>query len=275
MIGKKNYFLYLLVGLLGFSTSAIAQQNNTSSKMYQKALDAFNEKNFSTSIKILETEIEKNKNNIEAQVFLFQVYTEAKQFQKSINTFEKLISIDSSVLLPFIVKYATAYAIMGNYSKAAAIIEDFQQKNLLPSYLKTKASELLLICDFAKNHPAEKEIKVENIGDSVNTADAEYFPSITVQDSLFLFMRRTNFKREDFYFSILKKNIFSKAIALADNLNLAEKKGSMSLSQDLNTLYFAADYNEQGFGRYDIYKVTKTNTGWSTPKNLEIGRAHV
>ena len=210
MIGKKNYFLYLLVGLLEFSTSAIAQQNNTSSKMYQKALDAFNEKNFSTSIKILETEIEKNQNNIEAQVFLFQVYTEAKQFQKSINTFEKLISIDTSVLLPFIVKYATAYAIMGNYSKAAAIIEDFQQKNLLPSYLKTKASELLLICDFAKNHPAEKEIKVENIGDSVNTADAEYFPSITVQDSLFLFMRRTNFKREDFYFSILKKNIFSK-----------------------------------------------------------------
>ena len=47
MIGKKNYFLYLLVGLLEFSTSAIAQQNNTSSKMYQKALDAFNEKNFS------------------------------------------------------------------------------------------------------------------------------------------------------------------------------------------------------------------------------------
>ena len=268
MIGKKNYFLYLLVGLLEFSTSAIAQQNNTSSKMYQKALDAFNEKNFSTSIKILETEIEKNKNNIEAQVFLFQVYTEAKQFQKSINTFEKLTLIDSSLLLPFIVKYATAYAILGNYFKAAAIIEDFQQKNLLPPYLKTKAAELLLICDFAKNHPAEKEIKVENIGDSVNTADAEYFPSITVQDSLFLFMRRTNFKREDFYFSIFKKNIFAKATALADNLNLAEKKGSMSLSQDLNTLYFAADYNEQGFGRYDIYKVTKTNTGWSTPKNL-------
>ena len=163
-----------------------------------------------------------------------------------------MCSSDLSILLPFIVKYATAYAILGNYSKAAAIIEDFQQKNLLPSYLKTKASELLLICDFAKNHPAEKEIKVENIGDSVNTADAEYFPSITVQDSLFLFMRRTNFKREDFYFSILKKNIFSKATALADNLNLAEKKGSMSLSQDLNTLYFAADYNEQGFGRYDI-----------------------
>ena len=64
MIGKKNYFLYLLVGLLEFSTSAIAQQNNTSSKMYQKALDAFNEKKFSTSIKILETEIEKNQNNI-------------------------------------------------------------------------------------------------------------------------------------------------------------------------------------------------------------------
>jgi hypothetical protein len=42
----------------------------------------------------------------------------------------------------------------------------------------------------------------------------------------------------------------------------------MSLSADLQTLYYAADYAEQGYGRYDIYKVQRSPWGWSKPKNL-------
>jgi len=155
---------------------------------------------------------------------------------------------------------------LGNYVKAYSIIESY--KNKLPSYLKNKAAELLSICSYAQMHPIQSEIIVTNVGDSINSADAEYFPSITVQDSIFLFMRRTSFKREDFFTSTITKNKFSKAHPLSDDLNIEEKKGSMSLTQDLNTLYYAADYNQKGYGRYDIYKVTKTKNGWSEPKNV-------
>jgi outer membrane protein OmpA-like peptidoglycan-associated protein len=61
---------------------------------------------------------------------------------------------------------------------------------------------------------------------------------------------------------------FSAAVPLSDTLNFAAKKGSMSLSADLQTLYYAADYAEQGYGRYDIYKVQRSPWGWSKPKNL-------
>jgi outer membrane protein OmpA-like peptidoglycan-associated protein/tetratricopeptide (TPR) repeat protein len=266
MKGKKIYFLFFFVLLFCNSSKLLAQENNAQNKVYQKALAAFELKDFPSSIKLLESLLEKNQKNAEASLFLFQVYSETKQYEKSITRFEKLIEMDSSIFLPYIVKYASQHAILGNYNKAASIIESY--KNILPSYLKTKATELLTICQFAQTHPTPSEIKVTNAGDSINTADAEYFPSITVQDSLFLFMRRSNFKREDFYASILRKNKFSKASPLPDDLNIAEKKGSMSLTQDLNTLYYAADYNEKGFGRYDIYKVTKTKKGWSEPKNL-------
>lgn len=266
MKGKKIYFLFFFVLLFCNTSKLLAQENNAQNKVYQKALAAFELKDYPTSIKLLESLLEKNQKNAEASLFLFQVYSETKQYEKSITRFEKLIEMDSSVFLPYIVKYASQYAILGNYNKAASIIESY--KNSLPSYLKNKATELLTICQFAQSHPTPSGIKVTNAGDSINTADAEYFPSITVQDSLFLFMRRINFKREDFYSSILIKNKFSKASPLPDDLNIAEKKGSMSLTQDLNTLYYAADYNEKGFGRYDIYKVTKTKKGWSEPKNL-------
>ena len=62
----------------------------------------------------------------------------------SFPNFEKLIEMDSSIFLPYLVKYASQYAILGNYNKAASIIESY--KNILPSYLKNKAAELLAIC---------------------------------------------------------------------------------------------------------------------------------
>ena len=266
MKGKKNYFLFFFVFIFLNAPKLLAQEKNIDIKIYQKAIDAFEQKNFASSISLLETLLKKNERNAEATLFLYQVYAEAKQYQKSINTFEKLIKIDTTIFLPYIVKYASQYMVLGNYNKATSIVESY--KNTLPSYLKTKAFELLSICSYAKMHPTQSEIKVTNAGDSINTANAEYFPSITVQDSLFLFMRRSNFKREDFYSSTLRKNKFSKASPLSDDLNMEEKKGSMSLTQDLNTLYYAADYNEKGYGRYDIYKVTKTKKGWSVPKNL-------
>jgi outer membrane protein OmpA-like peptidoglycan-associated protein len=91
---------------------------------------------------------------------------------------------------------------------------------------------------------------------------------VSIQDSLFLFMRRLNLSREDFYTSSMGVDGFSAAIPLSDTLNFAAKKGSMSLSADLQTLYYAADYAEQGYGRYDIYKVQRSPWGWSKPKNL-------
>ncbi len=266
MKGKKNYFVFFFVLLYWNMPKVLAQEKNADTKIYQKAVAAFEQKNFTSSISILETLLKKNERNAEATLFLYQVYAEAKQYQKSINAFEKLIQIDTTIFLPYLVKYASEYAILGNYNKAASILESY--KNVLPSYLKNKAAELLTICRFAQSNPTQSDIKVTNAGDSINTADAEYFPSITVQDSLFLFMRRSSFKREDFYTSTITKNKFSKASPLSDDLNMEEKKGSMSLTQDLNTLYYAADYNEKGFGRYDIYKVTKTKKGWSEPKNL-------
>lgn len=266
MKGKKNYILFFFVLLYWNTPKVLAQKKNDDIKIYQKAVAAFEQKNFASSISLLETLLKKNERNAEATLFLYQVYAEAKQYQKSINAFEKLMQIDTTIFLPYIVKYASQYMVLGNYTKAASIVESY--KNILPSYLKNKATELLTICRFAQSHPTQSEIKVTNVGDSVNTADAEYFPSITVQDSLFLFMRRSNFKREDFFTSTLTKSKFSKASPLSDDLNIEEKKGSMSLTQDLNTLYYAADHNQKGYGRYDIYKVTKTKKGWSEPKNV-------
>ena len=80
----------------------LAQKKNDDIKIYQKAVAAFELKDFPSSIKILESLLEKNQKNAEATLFLFQVYAEARQYQKSINAFEKLIQIDSSIFYPIL-----------------------------------------------------------------------------------------------------------------------------------------------------------------------------
>ena len=123
-------------------------------------------------------------------------------------------------------------------------------------------------CEYALAHPTDANVKVTNAGDNINSADAEYFPTVTVQDSILIFMRRNGISREDFFFSNITPSGLSKAVPLSDYLNLTDKKGAPSLSSDLQTLYFSAEYYGLGFGRYDIYSVDKTDTGWSNPINL-------
>lgn len=263
---SKLKLTFIACALFCCTMSAIAQNEAAAKKYYDKAIESIDNRNFEESISLLQTSLEKDSNYLYSYLTLFQVYLDLKQMNNAITIFEKGIPKDTTSFLPYCVKYATAYASLGNYQKAFDILNPL--RNNAPNYLKQKITDFLQICDYAIQHPSDPLIQVTNAGDSINTSAAEYFPTVTVQDSLFLFMRRNSYKREDFYASTITNKGFTLAAPLSDTLNLADKKGSPSLSSDLQTLYFAADYAERGYGRYDIYKVNRTKTGWSIPKNL-------
>lgn len=207
-------------------------------------------------------------NHCFSQIAIFQNALEQKQYDEAITAYEKAWNFDSNEAKPYFIKYISLFASKGDYTTAYNKLQPYITYNLLPDYLKEKASALYLICGFAIRYPLAKEITINNLGDSVNSESAEYFPTINFQDSILLFMRRTDWQREDFYISYLNNNRFTKAAKLTDALNYSSKKGSASLSKDGSTLFFAAEYPDMGYGRYDIYKVFKTDTGWSLPKNV-------
>ena len=265
---KNRLALFLFI--LGFNFFCIsnvqAQSNSAAQKLFEKAVTAIDNHEFPEAVEFLNESIQKDSNYIDSYITLFQVYVDLKKNENAITIFEKAISIDSASCVPYFVKYANTYASLGNYKKANDLL--YKIKEGLPVYLTQSFNQLKTICDFALSYPMDENSKVINAGDSINTANAEYFPTVTVQDSLLIFMRKDGILREDFFYSIISPNNTSIAQPLSDSLNLAAKKGAPSLSSDLNTLYYSAEYNENGYGRYDIYKVTKSNTGWSLPKNL-------
>lgn len=203
-----------------------------------------------------------------SQLPIFQEAFEQKKIKEAITAFDKAWAMDSNEAKPFIIKYLSLYAMKGDYAIAYSKLQPLIAQDLLPNYLKDKAESLYQICSFAIRYPLSKETIIQNLGDNINSKEAEYFPSINFQDSILLFMRRVNWQREDFFVSYLNKDGFTKAQKLSDALNKSSKKGSASVSKDAQTLYFAAEFPGTGYGRYDIYKVNATDSGWGEPKNL-------
>lgn len=263
---KLVLFLRVIIFSVISANTLHAQDQNGAQKLLDKAAVAFDEQNYEQSIQLLQSCIQKDTNFIDGYITLFQVYSKIKQPKNAIQFFDKAIAKDNEACIPYILKYATALASVGAYEKAFDMLTLYASK--MPAYQQQNIKDLLTICNYAKQHPADPTIMVTNVGDSINSSEAEYFPTVTVQDSLFLFMRRDSYKREDFFYSTITKDGFSLAKPLSDSLNFAYKKGAPSLSSDLKTLYYAADYNELGIGRYDIYKVQKKDTGWTMPVNL-------
>ena len=125
-----------------------------------------------------------------------------------------------------------------------------------------------------------------NMGQGVNTADPEYYPTITVDGKTILFTRRIDDARvpvykeqEDFYVSQLSdKNIWGTAVAMPSNINTLLNEGAPTISADGRSLIFVAcsgqsddaDYGEgrTGKGSCDIFYTKKLGNRWSDPINL-------
>lgn len=246
----------------------LSGQTKQALQNYENGLRALDNQDIATAIQLFTTAAAKDSQYLDPLIALFQVQFEQKNYSKAIQHFERIQQIDTTAALPFIVKQAIAMVSLGNYPAAKALLDPYIQNNRLPNYLKEKGNAVYANCVFALSQRIAPEISINNMGDRINSAASEYFPTVSIQDSVFLFMRRLNLSREDFYVSSINANGYTQAVPLSDTLNFAAKKGSMSLSADLQTLYYAADYAEQGYGRYDIYQVQRKPWGWSKPKNL-------
>jgi outer membrane protein OmpA-like peptidoglycan-associated protein len=260
--------LALLLSCMLCCANIVLGQSKQAIQNYEAGLSALENNDVQKAIQFLTLATSKDSLYLDPAIALFQVYHDQKKFQKANQYYLQIKKIDSAAAMPFLVKQGVALASLGRYDAAYELLTPYISNNSLPGYLKEKANALYTVCQFAITEKIAPEISIHNMGDSINSPKSEYFPTVSIQDSLFLFMRRLNLSREDFYSSIMGVDGFSAATPLSDTLNFAAKKGSMSLSADLQTLYYAADYAEQGYGRYDIYKVQRSPWGWSKPKNL-------
>lgn len=268
---------FLLLFLLSFSRSwAQGYQpdkvNPKAITFYEEAIRQLEDERYQLGIQLLKKSVQLDSNFADALLSLAGVYGQLKKYDSSILWYERVRLIDSNYFAPYGLPYSINLAGKGDFASALQAVNRFLTTPRLND--KSKRSGLYrkscyeFALNYAKEHPDSTYIfSPENLGDSVNTNSSEYYPTVTINDSLLVFTRREG-GRENFIETAFRGNGFARWRTIPGTLNEEPKKGAISVSQDGDWLLFAAIFPDQGYRSFDIYISYATPVGWSEPENL-------
>ena len=265
---------FVVISTFAFAQTPRQSTNPKALKKYNEAILALEDNRSADGIALLANVLQIDSNYIDAYLSLAGAYGNTKQYKKAIIVYERARLKDSIYFTPYLLPYAINLAGLGQFEKALAAIRDFltldglSGRSLKAAQYRKKTFEFA-VSAVQKNKNASYVFAPKNLGDSVNSSSSEYYPSVTVTDDALVFTRRTGNAREDFLLSaITNKESFNKAAPLDGDINLEPRKGAITVSQDGDWLFFAADIAGAGLGGFDIYKSIYTPAGWSEQENL-------
>lgn len=275
MLVKK---LCLLIGVFSALSSSAQwydpQKVNT--KLGYKYGEAINEarvKNYTRALQLLDECIAADAKFVDAYLSKAGVFSEQKKYKQSVEFYRKATELDSVYCVTFLLPISIAYAGNGNFEDALTAINRFLQKPNL-NERTIKSAEYRKRCyqfaiDYKKSTPETNYVFApQNLGDSINSKQLEYFPSATIDGNTLVFTRRIG--QEDFFISEKRKGVWSKAEPLPGNLNTEENEGAQTISQDGRMLIFTGCNMEDGEGSCDLYVSYLTKNGWG--ERINMGR---
>jgi outer membrane protein OmpA-like peptidoglycan-associated protein/tetratricopeptide (TPR) repeat protein len=275
----KNLLPFLLtLFILHVRYPAISQLDQ--SKINKKVLEAYNkgleraqDGQFKEAVASLQEAIRRDPSFIDAYLSLAGVYGQLKDRAQSVGTYEKAFLLDSNYTSDYRLPYSINLAGLGQFDKALATINTLLARpKLSPNTRKAaeyRQKTFRFAVDYAKtNTSAGYVFKPLNLGDGINTAESEYFPSLTLDGKELLFTRRLNNYNEDFFLSEKDGNGWEKARQLNGNINTPQNEAAQMISHDGQWLVFDACNRKDGQGSCDLYISYLTPQGWSEAINL-------
>ena len=275
---KKLTILLLLLWLV-FCNSGTAQNLHTTSnqalKAYTEGKQAYDFLDLKNAEKFLKEAIAIDRKFYEAYMVLGEMMSKLRRFSESADFYRKADKIESLFYKPVFFPLANAEMMSGKYSAALIHYNVYLVQPGISEKNKAVALKSIEDCKFAveslNNHVPFSPV---NLGDSINSEDDEYWPSITVDGQTFMFTRqeatsRSNPKtQEDFYLSRLYNGKWRKAVNAGYPLNSSQNEGAQTISSDGRFMYFTACDKPGGYGKCDIYYSSFDGNNWSLPLNI-------
>jgi len=241
---------------------------------------------YKTAIYWVDKAIEKDPMFVDAYLIKADYAVLSGNARMAIESYKKALEIDPTVSSTGYIYHdlANLEFMEGLYEDAlkhAKIYKSFPGAN--PDMIKN-IDRLIKNCEFAieakKNpHP----FNPVNVGAGVNTADPEYFPTLTVDQNQLLFTRRVTdrngYQQEDFFISTNIDGYWSIGEPMPKNINTMFNEGAPTFAPDGRTLIFVAcaqdrvGYGEgrRGYGSCDLFITEKIGNFWTDPINLPGG----
>jgi outer membrane protein OmpA-like peptidoglycan-associated protein len=240
---------------------------------YEKALDLLKDGQIKEAVPVLTRSIKEDTSFVDAYLSLAGALGQLKKYDASVKLYEKARSKDTSYFVIYNLPYSINLAGQGKFQEALDVVNAFLRYPKLNDRSIKSAQYRKHCYEFALKYASAHAqtgyaFTPVNLGDNVNTAESEYYPSVTVTDSLLVFTRRDDHGREDFVQSSMDKNGFGKSKLIDGDINIDPNKGALSVSQDGEWMVFAGELMDQGHASFDIYISYYTPQGWSAPQNM-------
>jgi len=278
--------IYILFTLFLLNSPEVSGQDYMSTNKkavaaFENARSSFDLRNYELAIAYLDEAIDKDKGFVDAHLMKFEVYSEMGDYVQAEKALENAVDINEDY-------YRNAYYLLGllemqqgKYAEAKPHFEKFlTYQNLRPETVE-KANKEIANCDFALN-AIEKPVDFEpqNMGEAINTKNAEYYPSITADGRKFVYTRLVEDprsfggKNENIYTSTSREGTWFPSIP-AVGLNSEYNEGAPTISGDGKTMVFTAcelhgEYggDREGFGSCDLFISYMVEGEWLPAVNM-------
>lgn len=273
---QKFFFLFFL--LMAFVARSQpydpSKVNKKAVAFYNQARERAADENYVSAAGLLQQAIESDKNYVDAYLALGSVYGQLKNYKGSTASFEKAFALDSNYTIDYKYTYSIHLAALGEFEKALAAIEEYFQKRAPKNPAAFEKADkyrksFRFAVEYAKNNTGTKYVFApQNAGDAVNTAENEYWPSLSIDGKELVFTRRLKNVNEDFFYSTRNNNTWSGAKSLEGNVNTPQSEAAQKIAADGEWMVFTANNRPGSFGNYDLYISYKTPLGWSAAENM-------
>jgi outer membrane protein OmpA-like peptidoglycan-associated protein/Tol biopolymer transport system component len=273
----------VIISLFSFISLAVASQglhtsSNRAVKFYNQGLSAYDYLDYPKAETMFREALVYDKYFFEAYLMLGELYTKQRKFSDAAENFRAALKIDSASYKPAFFSLASAEFMTGDYENARRNYQSYLKNKNVSEKNRIEAARNLRNCYFAieaMKNPVS--FNPESIGAGINTADDEYWPSISADGQVMMFTRQENqlsaqrnfrTSQEDFYLSYFEDGIWKAAVNAGQPLNTTQNEGAQALSSAGNYMFFTACERPGSVGSCDIYFSAFNNGKWTQPYNL-------
>ncbi|WP_198152538.1 OmpA family protein [Draconibacterium sediminis] len=262
----KNILFLVICGMCWIGT--LAQDNKRSDKLFEEARKYYVEDSYPAAIEAADKILQKDPEYAPAHLLLAEIYKDIDSSRLEIKHLTKAVELDDNPLIDF--RLGEAFYKLGMYSEALSFYEKYTENKNIPEKRQFLLACKIASCRFAINS-IENPVAFEptNLGDEINTANDEYWPTPSLDGKHLVFtrlMKDGGRPQEDFFMAEIDSFNWDNAVPMS-GVNTSDNEGAQTLSADSKILFFTACNREDGLGSCDIYFSRLLEGKWTEPKN--------
>ncbi|HDP55111.1 MAG TPA: hypothetical protein ENN24_05455 [Bacteroidetes bacterium] len=277
----NSVLLFVFTVVISVSPSAQPRNFTTDNRKaiakFEKSLKAYDKFSYGDAEKLLVEALKFDKNFIEAQLMLAQVYQVTRQTEEAIVAAERAIEINPTFFPHVYYNVANMLIGRGEYERAQKHYESFLTFDNVREETRKHAELKLAKCKFALKAIANPvPLAPESLGTNVNSNMDDYWPSLSADENTLVITVNIpkdpslddvfRNRQEDLFITTRnEQGEWEPVRNIGPPINTPQfNEGAQSITSDGNTMYYTVCD-----GRCNLYVSSRQDNGlWGRPKKL-------